>query len=201
MKNYYGFVNDIHLYFGLLISPLILIFSVSVLVINHPGIFNLLLPRGEKTETQIQIRDIKILENNLMTAKAITQQLDIPGEIDWITKTDSSISFPVRQPGLQKYVSVDTRSGMATLTQTEEGVFRATVYLHMMPGQHNAMMRGNSFFMKGWRVITDVFVYVILFVSSTGVFLWYFLKPERKLGLAALAAGLSLLAAGMILLF
>jgi hypothetical protein len=43
--------------------------------------------------------------------------------------------------------------------------------------------------MKTWRLLADMVVYLLLFLSASGVFLWYFLKAERKLGWLAIISG------------
>jgi hypothetical protein len=40
-----------------------------------------------------------------------------------------------------------------------------------------------------WRWFADATVYLVLFVSLTGVYLWAVLKAERRVGLSLLAAG------------
>ena len=92
----------LHLYFGLSISPFILIFSISILVINHTEYFNKLQPKKELKSPHAQLHDFQMQGSDLLTAKAIIQQLNINGEIDWVSKTDSTFSFPVNKPGLNK---------------------------------------------------------------------------------------------------
>lgn len=201
MKKYYPLLRSLHLYFGLFISPFILIFSISVLVINHPEFFNKLHPKQELTPTIKTLSNFQLQSSDSLSAKLILHELDISGEIDWISKSDSAISFPVNKPGLNRYISFNTKTGKVVISETKEGVFRAMSYLHTMPGQHNVNMRGNSFFMKTWKVATDVFVYVVLFVSVTGVFLWYFLRPERTPGIYSFGFGFVFLIVLMVLLF
>ena len=40
MKKHYPLVRTIHLYVGLFISPIVLIFSISALVLNHTDFIN-----------------------------------------------------------------------------------------------------------------------------------------------------------------
>lgn len=201
MNKYYSLVRLLHLYFGLFVSPFILIFSISVLVLNHADYFNMLRPTQELEPIKKDLVNFQPQSSDSLTAKSILQQLGITGEIDWIHKTDSTFSFPVNTPGLNKLISLNTKTGTVLVTQRDEGIFKGMTYLHIMPGQHNARMRGNSVFMKAWRVVTDVFVYFVLFASATGVFLWYFLRPERKLGMYSLGFGFVLLIVLLILLF
>lgn len=201
MKRYHAYVRTLHLYFGLFISPIVLIFSISVLVLNHAQYFNDLRPKQTRGPMQKHLEHFQVRSSDLLTAKSIIQELEINGEIDWITKTDTTFSFPVTKPGSGKWISLSLKTGMVDITENDAGIFKATVYLHTMPGPHNAAMRGNSFFMKVWRILTDAFVYIVLFLSVTGVFLWYFLKPERTLGIYMLAAGFILLSTLLLLLF
>jgi hypothetical protein len=201
MKKYYSLARLLHLYFGLFISPFILIFSVSVFVLNHTNYFNTLRPGRDLEPIQARLSNFQLLGSDSLTATSILQQLGIAGEIDWINKTDSTFSFPVHRPGLSQWISVNTKTGIVLMTRRDEGIFKGMTYLHTMPGQHNAKMRGNSVLMKAWRVATDVFVYFVLFASATGVFLWYFLRPERRLGIYSLGFGFVFLIVLLILLF
>ncbi len=126
---------------------------------------------------------------DLLTAKAIIRKLNINGEIDFISKKDSSISFPVNKPGLRTYITVNTTNNSVLITRKYEGTLRSTAYLHLMPGPHNVSIRGNSAFLKVWRILTDGVVYILLFLTASGVFLWYTLKAERVIGMYALALG------------
>ena len=200
MKKYYSLVRSLHLYFGLFISPFILIFSISVLVLNHTDYFNRVRPSKDLEPIQRRLTNFQPQGSDSLTAKLILSQLGITGEIDWITKTDSTFSIPVYKPGLLQLVSLNTRTGVVLITRHDQGIFNGMTYLHVMPGPHNARLRGNSMFMKVWREVTDVFVYFILFVSASGVFLWYFLRPERTLGIYSLGLGFTFLLVLLILL-
>jgi hypothetical protein len=58
-----------------------------------------------------------------------------------------------------------------------------------MPGPHNIAIRGNWIGTQTWRVFADVTIYLLLFISSSGVYLWWAVKAERRTGSAILAAG------------
>ena len=201
MKNYYPPVRTLHMYIGLLISPFILIFAVSVLVLNHPGYFNNITPVREQSAINTILDSIPIRSTDLLTAKAIIEKLSIKGEIDFIGKNDSSLFFPVKAPGVVHRIRVNTRNGMVSITRIDEGVLRGTTYLHMMPGPHNATIRGNSGFMKIWRYITDTIVYSLLFLTISGFFLWCFLQSERKTGIYVAGIGLLVLVILLSLIF
>jgi hypothetical protein len=63
------------------------------------------------------------------------------------------------------------------------------VTLHKTPGPHTAEIRMNWFYMKVWRWMADATVYLILFISVSGIYLWYVLRAERVVGYILLFAG------------
>lgn len=138
---------------------------------------------------------------DLMTAKDIIKQLGIKGEIDFISKNNGLMAFPVRKPGFKSNLEINTTNGNVLITSQAEGSLRGMSYLHSMPGQHNAKIRGNSVFIKVWRNIADITVYLIFFLTASGIFLWYFLDYERKPGLFSLILGAILFTTIMVLIF
>ena len=47
----------------------------------------------------------------------------------------------------------------------------------------------NWTYMRAWRWLADATVYLILFISVSGVYLLYVLRAERKIGAILLVAG------------
>src|SRR5450759_335270 len=190
MKNYYPLIRTFHIYFGLFISPFILIFSISVLAFNHMGFLNQINHVKSLPEIRTKLDNIPYDTTDLLTAKAIIRKLDIKGEIDFIMKNDDQISFPVNKPGVKTRVVVNTHTDSVVITRQMEGSIRAMNYLHIMPGQHNAKIQGNSLFLKIWRLMADAVVYLLLFLILSGIFLWYFLEFERNTGFYAIILGM-----------
>jgi hypothetical protein len=62
-------------------------------------------------------------------------------------------------------------------------------YLHKIPGPHNVAIRGNWLGTRVWRVLADATIYLLLFISLSGVYLWWAIKAERRIGLTLLTAG------------
>ena len=200
MKKYYPLVRKLHLYFGLFISPFILIFSFSVLAFNHEGLLNKFAPVTKLPEIKTKLDKIPYDTSDLATAKAICKKLGIYGEVDFISKGDNYISFPVNKPGLLTRITINTLTDSAFITREQQGSMRAMSYLHKMPGPHNENIRVNTVFMRIWRVLADVVVYVLFFLTVSGIFLWYFLKIERNMGLFALTLGIIFFTAILLLI-
>jgi hypothetical protein len=189
MKKYYRSVRTIHLYFGLFLSPFVLIFSISALVLNHTDFINRSNPIKNLPDIKTSIDKIPYDTTDLQTAKGIIKKLGIKGEIDYVSQNDNQISFPVILPGLTTKIKINKQTKEVLITRKEEGSLRATNFLHKMPGPHNVKLRGNSLFMQNWKIVADLVVYILLFLSASGIFLWYFLKAERKLGWVAIILG------------
>lgn len=140
---------------------------------NHPGLINGISPITVLPEIRTKLDKIPFDTSDVKTARAIIEKLNIKGEVDFISKNDSSFSFPVNKPGLKTYIKVNTKNDSISITSTSEGSLRAMTYLHSTPGPHNVKVRGNSSFMKVWSVLADVVVYLLLFLTANGIFLWY----------------------------
>ncbi|WP_018621512.1 PepSY-associated TM helix domain-containing protein [Spirosoma luteum] len=201
MRKYYPIIRTLHLYVGLVSSPFILIFSLSVLVFNHIGFFNRFTPVQELPPIKTRLASFPLDTNNLAMAKAICTQLGINGEIDFIARDADHISFPVVKPGLRTIINVNSHTDSVVITRQREGTLRALSFLHRMPGQHNAALRGNSIYMKVWKVMADGVVYLLLFLTTSGIFLWWFLKAERRLGFIAIGLGVFIFSTLLLLIF
>jgi hypothetical protein len=58
-----------------------------------------------------------------------------------------------------------------------------------MPGPHNVELRGNSLLMRWWRHLADLTAYLMLFITLSGIYLWFALTAERRVGIALVLAG------------
>ena len=99
MKKYYPLIRRLHLYFGLFISPFVLIFSFSMLAINHEGLLNQFSPVEQLPVIKVKLDRMPYDTSDLATAKAICRKLGIDGQIDFISKEDDYIFFPANKPG------------------------------------------------------------------------------------------------------
>ena len=117
--------------------------------------------------------------------------MDVAGEIGFLryVPKDHHLIFPVSKAGSEATVDVDLAARTATVTRRSMGLWESLSYLHKMPGPHNVALRGNWIGTEIWRVLTDATIYLLLFISLSGVYLWWAIKAERRMGLALLATG------------
>jgi hypothetical protein len=194
----YRWLRDLHLYLGLFISPFILLFAGSVFYLNH----GTLIPNAEpESETY---RDLTIPDGfdrlkgreAVERARSLLPQVGASGEIGflrYVAKTRHLI-FPVSRAGSEETIDVDLDARTATVTRRSMDLWESVSYLHKMPGPHNAALRGNWIGMQLWRFFTDTTIYLLLFVSLSGVYLWWAIKAERRIGMTLLAGGAATLA-------
>ena len=192
---FYRLIRDLHLYLGLFISPFVLVFAISVFFLVHswlPGI------ASETSATRV-VSALPLSEG--LTAlsgrplidglKTTLEKADVPGEVGFIRHLikEQKLIIPVTIPGRETTVTIDIPTREATIVTRETGLADALVTLHKSPGQHGANIRMNWFYMRAWRWMADATVYLILFISVSGIYLWYVLRAERSVGFILLFAG------------
>jgi hypothetical protein len=124
-------------------------------------------------------------------AREMLPQLGVTGEIGFtrVVAATRHFVFPVSRPGMETTVDVDLDAHSAVVSQRATSVLEAFAYLHKMPGPHNVALRGNWIWTQGWRWFADATVYLTMFLTLSGIYLWYAIKAERRIGLAMAAAG------------
>ncbi len=183
----YRWISKLHVYFGLFISPFVVLFAVSAIMFNHTW--------GAESEGKVQERQtsIEIPENleGLEIARHIMRQVNVSGEIQSFRHNPQRRRFtiPVMKPGKRITIKVDLEKKIAEIEQRSTGFWNSLLYLHKSPGPHLAGFRGNWFFTKFWMWLADATVYLFLALSISGIYMWLLLKSERKTGLILLGAG------------
>ncbi len=201
MRKFYLQIRLLHLYLGIFISPFLLIFGLGVLTFNHPDLVNRVYSVETLPTQRIKLADMSYEIPDLELAKNIMSKVNINGEISYVARNKNFISFPVNEPGLETIVKVNLNNDSVFFTQRTEGFLRSLSYLHSMPGPHNMNVRGNSTFMKIWRILADTVVYFVLFLTASGIILWYFIKKERKTGIYALFTGIVFFSGIILIIF
>src|SRR5213595_306109 len=192
---FYRLIRDLHLYLGLFISPFLLVFAISVFFLVHS-----LRPRiaSETSTTRVVSalplpRDLQRLSGRPLidALKPTLEKADVRGEVGFVRHMvkEEKLIIPVTIPGRETTVSISIASREATIVTRETGLAAALVTLHKSPGQHGPNIRMNWFYMRAWRWMADATVYLILFISVSGIYLWYVLRAERSMGLILLFAG------------
>jgi len=176
-------------------SPFVLVFALSVFFLVHSW-----RPRFASATSSTRVvsalplpRDLRLLSGRPLVdaLKPILEKAAVPGEIGFVRHMvkEEKLVIPVTIPGRETTVSISLASREATIVTRETGLADALVTLHKSPGQHGSDIRMNWFYMKAWSWSADATVYLILFISVSGIYLWYVLRTERKVGFILIFAG------------
>ncbi len=196
MTRLYPIVRDLHLYFGLFISPFVVVFACSVFFLVHAWLPRLTGVRRSFTRTATGLRlppNLDGLENRqrVEAVRPVLDQLGVAGEINSIRHLprEHRLVITVSVPGRETKVDLDYSRRVAMISPRDTGLSEALVYLHKSPGPHLALIRGNWVMTQIWRWLADASVYVLLFLSLSGIYLWTVLRAERTVGLVLIALG------------
>jgi len=194
MKQFYAVTRDLHLYFGLFISPLVLVFAVSVFFLVHARLPGVIQPPASRTAGDLPIpAGVELLSGReqVNALRGMFDRLGVQGEVNSIRRiaNEHRLVISVIIPGREVTVDLHLETRSAIVASRGESMWSAMVYLHKMPGQHLANLRGNWVYLRLWRWLADATVYLVLFLSISGIYLWAVLRAERRIGLTLLTAG------------
>jgi hypothetical protein len=196
MARVYLVTRDLHMYVGLFASPFVLVFAVSVFYLVH-GLSNRPAPGPSDPSRTVASVNVTPGIVNLQgrarvdALRPVLEELGVSGEVDFVrhAANERRLVVPVRLPDRDTIVTIDYGQRTATVTSRRHGIGDAVVYLHKMPGPHNADVRGNSALIRIWHLGADATAYLLLFISISGIYLWAVLRAERRVGLLLLMAG------------
>src|SRR5688500_7176857 len=114
----YRWIRDLHLYFGLFISPFVLLFAVSVFYLHHAKLT--ILERPVETYRNLRIPDGL---DRLKGREAVEQVRELLPQVE----TDGEIGFPRHSAKDQRLVFPVSRAGIETTVEVDLGTQTATV--------------------------------------------------------------------------
>jgi hypothetical protein len=191
----YRVVRDLHLYLGLFISPFVLLFAISVFFLVHAWLPNTVSnPAGTRVVQDLPLPadlDQLVGRARIDALKPALRLAQVQGEVGWVQHLtrENRLIIPVSVPGRLTTVTIDVAKRTASIEQRTTGLADALVVLHKSPGPHLVGMRMNWFYMRVWSWLADSTVYLSLFITLSGVYLWYALRAERTIGIALLVVG------------
>lgn len=192
-RRFYIVTRDLHLYAGLFLSPFLVVFAVSVFYLCHvrsatAGAPPPRLVSGFDIDPRIETLTGP---DQVKALRPILDTLHVGGEVNFIRRVpkEHRLVIPVMLPGRESTVDLNLERRTAQISERDTGLSDALIHLHKMPGPHNVAVRGNSAYIRVWRLLADISTYGLLFLTFSGVYLWVVLKAERRIGLVLLALG------------
>ena len=195
-KRFYLITRDLHLYAGLFISPFVVLFALSVFVLVHPSREALVRPDNSATKPVANVVVPPGIESlsgraRVDAIRPLLDELGIRGEIGFVgyRPKEHRLTVPVVLPGRETTLDFDLAARTATITERRTDIADALVLLHKSPGPHLADIRMNWVGMRVWSWFADATVYLLLFITASGIYLWTVLRAEWRTGIALLIAG------------
>jgi hypothetical protein len=185
-KSLYLWIRDLHLYFGLAASPLVLVFAVTTVMLNHSWRPKVAI---ETVTVPVEVRGPV---DTVDQAREILNRLGISGQILRARNftQGNRVNIPVVTPRRRVTVNVDLQRQQAEIRTQSTGFLNSLVFLHVMPGPHRPPGAPNWLFLRIWAWMADGVVGTVIFLTLTGVYMWAVLKGERRIGLVLIATGL-----------
>ena len=180
---FYQWTRQLHLYFGLFLCPFVLIYAVTTIMLNHRWHFE-----GEVEKTSVPVQLQEGLEDKEQ-GEQILRQLGVTGEtfVRRLPK-QNALRISAAKPALNVAVTVDLDTQIAQVEHRKPGFAGAMKSLHFSPGPHKT--KGVTwFFSRLWAWTADTVVYLLLFITISGIYMWAVIKAERKAGLISVGLG------------
>jgi hypothetical protein len=185
--------RKLHYYLGLYFLFFLWLFAFTGLLLNHPG-----WTFAEFwTNRKQSVFERQILEppsgSDLDQARDLMRQLGIAGEIEWTaTRSGTAIfDFRVTRPGHIFEIHTDFNQHRAIVQSTGLNVWGVLHILHTFTGVRLADTRNQRDWALTtvWALAMDSLAAGLILMALSGIYMWYGLIRNRRLGAAALALG------------
>jgi len=168
------------------VSPFAILFAVSTILMNHQW------KPQERVVATATKEAVEVREgvNNQELGQDLLRQLGISGELGGVRRLPEERRLVVNavKPGRKTTITVELDQRVARIEHRQTGFLDASRFLHLTPGPHR--VRGPHWlFTRIWSWMADATVYLVLFISMSGVYMWAVIKAERKAGLILLGGG------------
>lgn len=199
--------RKVHIYLGLYFLLFLWLFAISGLVLNNTGwSFIRSAPVDESAEFSVTTPSSA---DDVARAREIMAQLDITGEVHRINANNQEpydFGFAAIRPHYFTFVRVDLDEGVAAVRVRKRGFWSGLGNMHTFASMstHGKGMTRDWWMTKVWSVATDALAVGVLVVVCGGVYMWWQVKPKRRVGIVCLAAGCvscALFVVGIRLLF
>jgi hypothetical protein len=191
-------VRRTHMYLALFLTPWMVMYALSTLVMNHRNLFS---KSGEENAVRCEKDSEQIYSGTLipdgglrMKARQILRSLRLEGAYDVRESRDGKVLIIDRRDLVSpKRISLSLADGRLTV---EHQVFRMPHFLERM---HRRSGYDSGYALDGtWAFSVDLVIIAMIFWGLSGLWLWWELRVTRRLGL--LCAGLGIGLFGLFLL-
>lgn len=183
----------LHFYLGLFFLFFLWLFSLTGLLLNH-GKWAMAQAANQRRETRYE-RNIQPLAAGSEVARArdVMRQLTLVGEIDSPAagQQPGRLEFNVSRPSDASQVRVDIAQNRASVQHFENSRLAAFRIFHTFSGSriNTPGSRRDWILTAVWAFSMDALATALIVMVLGSYYMWYRLKPKRRLGVFALTAG------------
>ena len=172
----------LHTYGGLFFFPLLFIFGLSAININH----HFINPKQEWIEIRTHHNLVNIYDNQIL-AESIRDSLGLMGYCPNWTKeqqvrNNDFFNFSVMRIGVEYKIEANIKTGNIKISKRPEGFFSIMNALHYF---NNDLPRGTKI-INSWQYYKNLFVLYVFLAVISGIYLIFKSKKYRTSGLIAL---------------
>lgn len=178
----YLWLRNSHLAAGLFSVLFLLVYGVSAVQMAHHDWFKL---KPTVTEERVSVRP-ELAENPRALARALMDERGLRGELGKIETTEQGFKFIISRPGTNYAIDYSRASGeahvrtsVATFMGTLNRLHHAAGFWHPYPA------------LQVWSGCVALVSLALLILGGTGIYLWFNLREERRVGIVLLALSLA----------
>ena len=185
--------RKLHIYLGLYFLLFLWLFAVSGLILNNTHwTFVKSKPVDVRSEEPVTT---PAATDDFGMAQDVMRQLDISGEIHAVNrprpKPPHDLFFSVVRAQYFTFVQVNFDEGVANVRVRKWGFWSGFARLHTVASMST---RGQNMFRdwwmtKVWSVCVDALAIGVLAMLCGGIYMWWQIKPKRRVGIVCLSLG------------
>jgi hypothetical protein len=173
----YKIVRNIHLLLASFSLPFLIMYGVSAVQMSHSTWFQM--------KPAVHERKLSITAG-LTGARSIAREImgrepAVRGEVSNIQPNDAGVVLRIIVPGTVHEVHYERASGLARLKTSVAGLMGMLNRLHHWAGFWHEPVS-----MKAWAVAVAVVSAALVLLGSSGIYMWFTRRPERRIGIALL---------------
>jgi hypothetical protein len=187
-------IRRIHLYLALFLTPWMLMYAISTVVMNHRGFFkDYYGEHAVQWEIESDTTYDVMLGPNIsreVVANQILSHLGIEGAHNTQGRLDRRITITRDNPWATRRVTFSPASGNLKVERRMDRVPVILESLHRRRGGYQHPIVSEHL----WSVVIDLVIVAMMFWAGSGVWMWWEMSITRRLGAITLVAGLLLYA-------
>lgn len=172
-------LRSLHIYSSMGTLLLVLFFSLSGILLNHPEWVPAGVERNSEVDGQVSTAWLTTKNTDwLHIVEEVRAKHELKGRAAEFQNDGEEATFVYRAPGLESNVVISVDSGKYTVNTNAQGLLAVIGDLHR---GHNTG--------GGWKWIIDLSAVFLVFISATGFGILIYLKKHRRQALLTLLAG------------